>query len=65
VRELQSYIDIAKEEKNENDEKFFENFKHENMKETDKVIFFDNTEDFVKHVEKYPPYQRIAFYLPC
>ena len=65
ARKLQPYVDIAKKQKDEETEKFFENFKHENMKETDKVIFFDNTEDFVKHVEKYPPYQRIAFYLPC
>ena len=49
--------------KDEETEKFFENFKHENMKETDKVIFFDNPEDLVSHVEKYPTYQRIAFYL--
>ena len=64
VRKLQPYIDVKKEEKNENNKMFFENFKHENMRETDKIIFFDNTEDFVKHVEKYPTYQRIAFYLP-
>lgn len=64
VRNLQPYLDIAKKQKDERTEKFFENFKHENMRETDKVIFFDNTEDFLKHVEKYPPYQKVAFYLP-
>jgi hypothetical protein len=61
---LQPYVDIAKAGKNEEIEKLFENFKHENMQETDKVIFFDNTEDFLKHVEEYPSYQRVIFYLP-
>lgn len=64
ARKLQPYVDIAKAGKNEEIEKLFENFKHENMQETDKVIFFDNTEDFLKHVEEYPSYQRVIFYLP-
>jgi hypothetical protein len=32
------------------------------MKETEKVIFFDNVEEFMDHYNKYPPYSKIAFY---
>jgi hypothetical protein len=65
ARKLQPYIDVAKQEvKDDKLADFFENFKHENMKETDKVIFFDNTDDFISHLEKYPGYKRISFYLP-
>ena len=35
------------------------------MKETDQVIFFDNVDGLISHIEKYPPYKRISFYLPC
>ena len=41
---------------------FFGNFQHWKMAETDKVIFFDNVEDFMNHYNKYPPYSKIAFY---
>ena len=62
VRKLDPYIGIAQEAKNEAVQNFFENFRHENMKETDKIIFFDNVEDFISHVEKYPSYKRVIFY---
>lgn len=42
--------------------KFFENFQHKNMKETDQVKFFDNIDDFISHVEENPEYQKVAFY---
>ncbi len=61
VRKLQPYIDLAWRKNNELVD-FFENFKHENMKESDKVIFFDNINDFISHVEKFPEYKRICFY---
>jgi len=64
ARKLQPYIDLAKNElKDDNIAKFFENFKHENMKETDKIIFFDNVNDLISHVEEFPEYKRIAFYI--
>jgi len=66
VRKVQPYIDIARNKvKDDKLWDFFENFKHENMKETDQVIFFDNVDGLISHIEKYPPYKRISFYLPC
>lgn len=63
VRKVQPFIDIAKEKlKDENIADFFDNFRHENMKETDKIIFFDNISDFISHVEEFPEYKRICFY---
>lgn len=65
ARKLQPYIDVAKQGvKDDKLADFFENFKHENMKETDKIIFFDNTDDFISHLEKYPGHKRISFYSP-
>ena len=65
VRKLQPYIDIARDKmKDENICKFFENFKYDNMKENDHIVFFDNIDDFLSHYEKYPPYRKISFYLP-
>ena len=63
ARKVQPYVDIAKDKlKDENVANFFENFKHENMKESDKVIFFDNIDDLISHVEQFPEYKRICFY---
>jgi hypothetical protein len=63
ARKVQPYIDLAKEKlKDETVADFFDNFRHENMKETDKVLFFDNVNNFISHVEEYPEYQRISFY---
>lgn len=63
VRKVQPYVDVAKEKlKDENVANFFENFKHENMKESDKVIFFDSINDLISHVEEFPEYKRICFY---
>ena len=63
ARKVQPYIALAKEKlKDETVADFFDNFRHENMKETDKVLFFDNVNDFISHVEEYPEYQRISFY---
>ena len=63
VRKVQPFTDIAKEKlKDENIADFFDNFRHENMKETDKIIFFDNISDFISHVEEFPEYKRICFY---
>lgn len=63
ARKVQPYVDMAKEKlKDENVADFFENFKHENMKESDKVIFFDSVNDLISHVEEFPEYQRICFY---
>ena len=65
VRELQPFIDNEKKKGNDNPlVSFFENFKHENMKETDMVIFFDSLDDFIKHTVDYPGIPRLAFYLP-
>ena len=62
ARKVQPYIDAARDvEKDEKIAVFFENFKHENMKETDQVIFFDDVNDFITHVEKNPNYQKIAY----
>jgi hypothetical protein len=33
------------------------------MKETEKVIFFDNINDFISHYEENPGYKRVAFYV--
>ena len=65
VRKLQPFIDNEKKKGNDNPlVSFFENFKHENMKETDMVIFFDSLDDFIKHTVDYPGIPRLAFYLP-
>ena len=64
VKKIQPYINLAKNKlKNDKIANFFENFKYGNMKETDKVIFFDNVNDLISHVEEFPEYKRIAFYI--
>jgi hypothetical protein len=61
IKQLELYIDMAKNWKDSKDIEFFENFK--DRKETDRVIFFDNLNDFINHCEKNgPKYYRIAFY---
>lgn len=62
VRELQPYIDIASKSYESKDVQLFENFKYENRKETDSVIFFDDLNNFIQHCEKYPEHIRVAFY---
>lgn len=62
VRPLQPYIDISQ-KRNESDAiELFENFKYENRKDTDKVIFFDDLGSFLQHCEKYPEHYRVSFY---
>ena len=64
ARRIQPYVDIAKKDlKNDEIKEFFENFKHENMKETDKVMFFDDVDKFIDHVEEFPEYKKIALYV--
>ena len=64
ARRIQPYVDVAKKDlKNDEIKEFFENFKHENMKETDKVMFFDDVDKFIDHVEEFPEYKKIALYV--
>ena len=64
ARRIKPYIDVAKKDlKNDEIKEFFENFKHENMKETDKVMFFDDVDKFIDHVEEFPEYKKIALYV--
>lgn len=64
ARRIQPYIDAAKKDiKNDEIWKFFENFKHENMNETDQVIFFDDVDEFINHVENFPGCKKIALYV--
>ena len=64
ARRIQPYVDVAKKDiKNDEIKEFFENFKHENMKETDQVIFFDDVDKFIDHVEEFPWYKKIALYV--
>jgi len=57
VRPLDPYINMPKQYK-----EFFENFRTENMNETDKLKFFDNVQDFIRHCEEYPEYPKLSFY---
>lgn len=64
ARRIQPYIDAAKKNiKNDEIWRFFENFKHENMKETDQVMFFDDVDEFIDHVEGFPEFKKIALYV--
>ena len=47
----------------ENGQKILKNFKKWNQKESKYVIFFDNIDDFLKHVEEFPEYKRISLYV--
>jgi hypothetical protein len=33
------------------------------MKETDQVIFFDDVDKFINHVEEFPEFKKIALYV--
>lgn len=43
--------------------KFLKNFKKWKQKETQQIIFFDNLDDFLKHVNEFPEYKRISLYV--
>ncbi len=71
VKRISHFVDSANKAATKNEEdkdkyeeiaKFFENFQHGNMEETDQVKFFDNIDDFISHVEENPEYQKVAFY---
>lgn len=43
--------------------KILKNFKKWNQKETPQVIFFDNVNEFLKHVKGFPEYKKISLYI--
>jgi len=42
---------------------FLNNLKKWKQKETDQIIFFDNIDDFLNHVNEFPEYKRISLYV--
>lgn len=45
------------------DKLFFQNFRNWEQKETNQVIFFDNVEDFLEHVENFPGNKKVSLYV--
>ena len=56
---------LTAEERNKikKDKKVFENFKNGKQKETDKVIFFDNMDEFLEHMKIFPEEKTISLYI--
>jgi len=63
ARPLTPYIDMPATNNNPKDVHFFENFRHSNMQENDKVKFFDNIDEFIQHCVQYPEHYKLSFYV--
>ena len=61
VKSINHYINEYEDEPDSKN--FLKNFKKWKQKETEQIIFFDNIEDFLKHVNKFPEYKRISLYV--
>ena len=62
IRDLQPYIDISAKRNESENVKLFENFKYENRRQTDSIIFFDDMDSFIQHCSKYPEHYRFSCY---
>ena len=61
VKSINRYINEYDEDRIS--KKFLKNFKKWKQKETEQIIFFDNIDDFLKHVKEFPEYKRISLYV--
>lgn len=78
VKPLDSFIDVCdkvanlydtqwgtdeQKSKIRKDKLFFQNFRSWKQQEMDYVIFFDNVNDFLEHVEKFPENKKVSLYV--
>lgn len=61
VKSINHYINEYDDEPDSRN--FLKNFKKWKQKETEQIIFFDNIDDFLKHVKEFPEYKRISLYV--
>ena len=61
VKSINRYINEYDEDRIS--KKFLKNFKKWKQKETEQIIFFDNIDDFLKHVNEFPEYKRVSLYV--
>jgi hypothetical protein len=61
VKSINHYINEY--DNNEAGKKVLKNFKKWKQTETDQIIFFDNINEFLRHVNEFPEYKQISLYV--